>query len=79
MRIAKDFLKEAIQLVATRRPSSTFNIEEGVADMKLGESRTYKLHMQLEEDKSPLYFLTVEVRQLLRGQNMGYMGPVYIL
>eukprot|EP00957_Ditylum_brightwellii_P000873 69101-Ditylum_brightwellii.AAC.1 len=43
MRIAKDFLREAIQFVATKRPLIAFKNEEGVTDKKLGESRMYKI------------------------------------
>eukprot|EP00957_Ditylum_brightwellii_P178433 13591300-Ditylum_brightwellii.AAC.1 len=63
MRIAKDFLREAIQFVATKRSLIAFEIKEGVVDRKLGESRTYKLCTQPEEDNSPVYSLIVEVNQ----------------
>eukprot|EP00957_Ditylum_brightwellii_P081284 6183228-Ditylum_brightwellii.AAC.1 len=79
MRIPKDFLREAIQFVAIKRPPIAFKIEEGVTDRKLGESRTYKLCAQLEEDNSPVYSLTVEVKQILRGKNMGDMDATYTL
>eukprot|EP00957_Ditylum_brightwellii_P075734 5755901-Ditylum_brightwellii.AAC.1 len=69
MRISKDFLREAIQLVATKRPLIVFEIEEGVADRKLGESWMYKLYTQPEEENSPV----------LRGQNMGNMDATYTL
>eukprot|EP00957_Ditylum_brightwellii_P115761 8830624-Ditylum_brightwellii.AAC.1 len=77
MRIAKDFLREAIQLVATNRPPIAFGIEEGVADRKLGESRMYKHCKRLEEDNSPVYSLSVEVKQALRGQNMSDMDKIF--
>eukprot|EP00957_Ditylum_brightwellii_P164381 12514697-Ditylum_brightwellii.AAC.1 len=64
MRIATDFLREAIQLVATKRPQIAFKVEEGVTDKKLGESRTYKLCAQSEEDNSPMHLLTIEVFEL---------------
>eukprot|EP00957_Ditylum_brightwellii_P025397 1921188-Ditylum_brightwellii.AAC.1 len=79
MKIAKDFLREAIQLVATKRPLIMFKIEEGVMDKKLGESRTHKLCMQPEEDNSPVYSLIIEVEQVLRRQNMGNMDATYTL
>eukprot|EP00957_Ditylum_brightwellii_P029460 2227023-Ditylum_brightwellii.AAC.1 len=59
MTIAQDFSREAIQLVVTMKPPIAFEVEEG-ADRKLGESRTYKLCMQLDEENSPVYSLTVE-------------------
>jgi hypothetical protein len=62
--IAKDFLREAIQLVNTKRPLIKFKVEEGVTDKKLGESRMYKLCMQPKEEKSPVYSLTIEVFEL---------------
>ena len=40
MRIAKDFSREVIQLVATKRHPIVFLVEEGVTDKKLGKSRT---------------------------------------
>eukprot|EP00957_Ditylum_brightwellii_P114728 8748316-Ditylum_brightwellii.AAC.1 len=43
MRIFKGFSREAIQLVNTRRPLIKFNMEEGVKDKKVGESRVYKV------------------------------------
>eukprot|EP00957_Ditylum_brightwellii_P145292 11066135-Ditylum_brightwellii.AAC.1 len=43
MRITKNFSREAIKLVATKGPPIAFEIEEGVADRKLGESRMHKL------------------------------------
>eukprot|EP00957_Ditylum_brightwellii_P090246 6873319-Ditylum_brightwellii.AAC.1 len=67
MRIAKDFLREAIQFVATTKPPAAFEIGEG-ADWKLQESRTYKLCMQPEEENSPVYLLTAE--DLLRGNTL---------
>eukprot|EP00957_Ditylum_brightwellii_P172719 13148423-Ditylum_brightwellii.AAC.1 len=56
MMIAKDCLREAIQLVPTKRPPIAFKIKE--------ESMMYKLCMQLEEDNSPVYSLTVGVCKL---------------
>eukprot|EP00957_Ditylum_brightwellii_P065674 4980512-Ditylum_brightwellii.AAC.2 len=79
MRIAKDFLREVIQLVATKRPPIAFGIEEGVTDKKLGESRTYKLCTQPEEDNFPVYWLTIEVKQVLRRKNVGDMDAAYTL
>eukprot|EP00957_Ditylum_brightwellii_P092755 7062563-Ditylum_brightwellii.AAC.1 len=64
MRIAQDFLREAIQLVATKKSPIAFKVEEGVAHRKLGESRMCKLCMQPEKDNSPVYSLTVEVFEL---------------
>eukprot|EP00957_Ditylum_brightwellii_P062022 4707107-Ditylum_brightwellii.AAC.1 len=64
MRIAKDFSREAIQLVNTKRPPIEFKVEKGVIDKKLGESRTVKLCMQPKEEKSPVYLLTIEVFEL---------------
>eukprot|EP00957_Ditylum_brightwellii_P199251 15188633-Ditylum_brightwellii.AAC.1 len=61
MRIDKDFSREAIQLVATKRPPIAFEIKEG------------------EEDDSPMYSLTVEVKQVLRGQNLDNMDAMYTL
>eukprot|EP00957_Ditylum_brightwellii_P171317 13041522-Ditylum_brightwellii.AAC.1 len=61
MRIAQGFLREAIQLVAMKKPPIASEVEEGVANRKLGENRTYKLYMQSEEDNSPVYSLTVEI------------------
>eukprot|EP00957_Ditylum_brightwellii_P090223 6871598-Ditylum_brightwellii.AAC.1 len=63
MGIAKGFLKEAIQLVATKKPPIAFEVESGM-EQKLGESRTYKLHTQPEEDNFPMYLLTIEVFEL---------------
>eukprot|EP00957_Ditylum_brightwellii_P015178 1143460-Ditylum_brightwellii.AAC.1 len=95
MRIAKDFWREAIQLVGTKRPPIAFNIEEGVVDRKLGESRMYKLCPQPEEDNSPVCSLAIDifelgspkewlifkyrVKQVLREQNMGDMDTAYTL
>eukprot|EP00957_Ditylum_brightwellii_P197089 15014938-Ditylum_brightwellii.AAC.2 len=78
MRSDKDFLREAIQFVATKKPPIAFEVEEG-ADWKLGESSTYKLCMQPEEDNSPVYLLTVEVKQVLKGKNVGNMDAAYAL
>eukprot|EP00957_Ditylum_brightwellii_P101748 7754180-Ditylum_brightwellii.AAC.1 len=64
MRIAKDFLRKAIQLVHAKRPLVKFKIEEGVNDKKLGESRKYTLCMQPKEEKSSIYLLTIEVFEL---------------
>eukprot|EP00957_Ditylum_brightwellii_P052854 4007155-Ditylum_brightwellii.AAC.1 len=63
MKIAHDFLREAIQLVATKKPLIVFEVEEG-ADQKLGESRTYKLHTQPGEKISPVYLLAIKVFKL---------------
>eukprot|EP00957_Ditylum_brightwellii_P058719 4452856-Ditylum_brightwellii.AAC.1 len=52
MRIAKDFLREAIQLAATKRCPIAFEVKEGVTDKKLGEIRTYKLCTQPEEGEA---------------------------
>eukprot|EP00957_Ditylum_brightwellii_P058596 4444105-Ditylum_brightwellii.AAC.1 len=79
MRIAKGFLREAIQLVATKMHPTAFEIEEGVADGKLGKSSMCMLCTQLEEDNSPVYSLTVEVKQVLKGQNVGNMDVTYTL
>eukprot|EP00957_Ditylum_brightwellii_P144465 11004523-Ditylum_brightwellii.AAC.1 len=86
MKIAKDFSKETIQLVATKKPPIVFEVDAST-DQKLGESRTYKLCTTSEEDSSPAYLLTVErfelgspkewlifkcqVKQVLKGQNIG--------
>eukprot|EP00957_Ditylum_brightwellii_P095607 7283375-Ditylum_brightwellii.AAC.1 len=72
MRIAKDFLREAIQLVNTRRLLIEFKVEKGVADKKLGESRTYKLCTQPTEEKSPM-------KQVLKGQILTDMDALYTL
>eukprot|EP00957_Ditylum_brightwellii_P138207 10535394-Ditylum_brightwellii.AAC.1 len=79
MRIAKYFLIEAIQFSGTNRPLIAFEIEKGVSNRKLGKSRMYKLCTQPEEDNSPAYSLTVEVKQVLRRQNLGNMDAVYTL
>eukprot|EP00957_Ditylum_brightwellii_P103763 7904788-Ditylum_brightwellii.AAC.1 len=95
MRIAKDFLRESIQIMNTKRPLIEFKVEEGVIDKKLGENRMYKLCTQPEEEKSPVYLLTTEVfelgspevwlifkkqvRQLLKGQNVTNVDVLYIL
>eukprot|EP00957_Ditylum_brightwellii_P131646 10040035-Ditylum_brightwellii.AAC.1 len=63
MRIAKDFSREVIQLVNTKRPLIEFEVEDRVMDKKLRESRMYKLCMQPEE-KSPVYLLTIKVFEL---------------
>eukprot|EP00957_Ditylum_brightwellii_P098449 7500587-Ditylum_brightwellii.AAC.1 len=64
MRIAKKNSRGDIQLVATKKQLIVFEIVEGV-DQKLGESRTYKLCMQPEEDNSHVYLLTVKVFELV--------------
>ena len=95
MRIAKDFLREAIELVNTKRPPIKFKVEEGVTDKKLGESRTYKLCTQPKEEKSPVYSLRIEVfklgspkewlifkkqmKQVLKGQNVTDVDALYTL
>eukprot|EP00957_Ditylum_brightwellii_P143727 10950234-Ditylum_brightwellii.AAC.1 len=56
----KGFLRESIQLVATKKPLIVFEVEAS-ADQKMGESRTYKLHTQPEEENLPVYSLTVKV------------------
>eukprot|EP00957_Ditylum_brightwellii_P150667 11471848-Ditylum_brightwellii.AAC.1 len=93
MGITKDFLRESIQLVAMKRLPIAFEVEEGVTDNKLGESMTYKLCMQPEENNFPVYLLTFEVfelgspkewlifkkqlKQVLKVQNMGNMVAAY--
>eukprot|EP00957_Ditylum_brightwellii_P098801 7526850-Ditylum_brightwellii.AAC.1 len=95
MRIVKDFLREAIKLVNTKRPPIKFKVGEGVTDKKLGESRMHKLCMQPEEDKSSVNLLTIEVfelgspkewfvfkkqmKQVLKGQNMADIDAAYTL
>jgi hypothetical protein len=95
MRIAKEFLREAIQLVATKRPLIAFEVEEGVTDKKIGESRTYKLCTRPKEEKSPVYSLRIEVfklgspkewlifkmqmKQVLKGQNVTDVDALYTL
>eukprot|EP00957_Ditylum_brightwellii_P187816 14300617-Ditylum_brightwellii.AAC.1 len=64
MRIAKDFSREAIQLVNTKRPLIKFKVEKIVTDKMLGESRMYKLCTQPKEEKLPVYSLTIEVFEL---------------
>eukprot|EP00957_Ditylum_brightwellii_P069391 5267664-Ditylum_brightwellii.AAC.1 len=61
MRIAKDFLREAIQLVATKRPPIAFEIEEGVTDRKL------VLRGQNVDNMDATYTL---VQDLLRGNTL---------
>eukprot|EP00957_Ditylum_brightwellii_P015027 1133725-Ditylum_brightwellii.AAC.1 len=61
MRIVKEFLREAIQFVNTKRPLIKFEIYKEVADKTLGESRMYKLYTQPKEEKSPVYLLTIKV------------------
>eukprot|EP00957_Ditylum_brightwellii_P040041 3030333-Ditylum_brightwellii.AAC.1 len=78
MRIAQDFSREAIQPAPTKKPLIASKVEGGT-DWRLGESRIYKLRMQLEEDNSPVYLLTVEVKQVLKGQNIGNMDSTYTL
>eukprot|EP00957_Ditylum_brightwellii_P138010 10521945-Ditylum_brightwellii.AAC.1 len=77
MRKTKVILREVIQLVATKRPPSAYKVEEGIADKKLGESRWYTLCMQLEKDNYLVYFLTIEVKQVLKGHNMNDMDAAY--
>eukprot|EP00957_Ditylum_brightwellii_P142152 10830350-Ditylum_brightwellii.AAC.1 len=77
MRITKEFSREATQLVATKMPPVAFEIEEGVEDRKMRESRMYKLHIQPEEDNSLMWSLTM--KQVLRGQNVGNMDAAYTL
>eukprot|EP00957_Ditylum_brightwellii_P184279 14036366-Ditylum_brightwellii.AAC.1 len=60
MRIAKDFLREAIQLVNIKRPLIKFEIYKEVTDKKLGESRAYKRCTQSKEETSPIHLLTIE-------------------
>eukprot|EP00957_Ditylum_brightwellii_P211252 15365953-Ditylum_brightwellii.AAC.1 len=67
-----------MQLVETKKPLIVLEVEEG-EDITMGESRTYKLCMQLENGNSPVYSLTVELKQVLKGQNMGDMDMVYTL
>eukprot|EP00957_Ditylum_brightwellii_P007362 558326-Ditylum_brightwellii.AAC.1 len=64
MRIAKDCSREAIQLVNIKRPLIKFKVEKGVTDKKLRESRAYMFCTQPEEEKSPIYLLTIEVFEL---------------
>eukprot|EP00957_Ditylum_brightwellii_P159124 12110403-Ditylum_brightwellii.AAC.2 len=63
MKIAKDFSREAIQLVATKTLLIVFEVEPN-ADGKMGESRTYMPCTHLEEDNLPVYSLTVELFEL---------------
>eukprot|EP00957_Ditylum_brightwellii_P158403 12056367-Ditylum_brightwellii.AAC.1 len=63
MKLANDVSRKSIQPVVTKKPLITFEAEQSL-DQKLGESRTYKLHMKLEEDNLPVYSLTVEVFEL---------------
>eukprot|EP00957_Ditylum_brightwellii_P136547 10413073-Ditylum_brightwellii.AAC.1 len=79
MMIAKDFSREAIQLVNTTRPLIEFDIKEGVTDKKLGESRAYKLCTQPKEEKFLIYLLTIEVKQVPKGQNMINVDASYTL
>eukprot|EP00957_Ditylum_brightwellii_P200196 15260975-Ditylum_brightwellii.AAC.2 len=64
MRIAKDSLRETIQLVNTKGPLIKFEINKEFIDKKLGESRLHKLCTQPKEEKSPVYLLTSEVFEL---------------
>eukprot|EP00957_Ditylum_brightwellii_P018836 1415779-Ditylum_brightwellii.AAC.1 len=64
MRVAKDFLRKAIQLVNTKRPLIKFDVEKEVTGKMLGKNRTYKLFTQTKEEKSPIYLLTIEVFKL---------------
>eukprot|EP00957_Ditylum_brightwellii_P029321 2216627-Ditylum_brightwellii.AAC.1 len=59
----KIFSREAIQLVVTKKPLISFKVEAST-DQKMGKSCTYKLHMQPEEENSPVYSLSVEVFEL---------------
>eukprot|EP00957_Ditylum_brightwellii_P149296 11370652-Ditylum_brightwellii.AAC.1 len=70
MRISKDFLREAIQLVNTKRPQIKFEIGKEVTDKKLGQIRTYKLHKQPKEKKPP-------VKHVFKGQNMTNVDALY--
>eukprot|EP00957_Ditylum_brightwellii_P047746 3627204-Ditylum_brightwellii.AAC.1 len=79
MRITQDFLREAIQFVVNKKPPIAFKVEEGAIDRKLEDSRTHKFCTQPEEDNSPVYSLTTEVKQVLKGQNMGNMDAAYTL
>eukprot|EP00957_Ditylum_brightwellii_P052008 3944955-Ditylum_brightwellii.AAC.1 len=95
LRIAKDFSREVIQLANTKRPPIKLEVEEGVTDKLIGESRTYKLCMQSKEEKSPVYLLTIEVfeldspeewlifkkhvKQVLKGQNVTDVDALYTL
>eukprot|EP00957_Ditylum_brightwellii_P097314 7412239-Ditylum_brightwellii.AAC.1 len=94
MKVTKDFSREAIQLVATKKPPIAFEVEQSV-NQKMGESRTYKFFMQPEEDNLPMYSLTIEVFELisskkwlivnhqvkhaLKGQDIGDMDATYTL
>eukprot|EP00957_Ditylum_brightwellii_P196877 14999732-Ditylum_brightwellii.AAC.1 len=94
MKISKDFLREAIQLVPTKKPQITFEVD-GDVDKKTGESRTFKPCMQPRKENSPIYSLTIEVVELvspkewlvfkyqvkpvLKGQNIGSMDAAYRL
>eukprot|EP00957_Ditylum_brightwellii_P033690 2553506-Ditylum_brightwellii.AAC.1 len=71
MRIANNFSRKAIQLVATKRPPITFEVEERITHKKLRESRMYKFCMHPDKDNSLMYLLTIEVKQVLKGQNIG--------
>eukprot|EP00957_Ditylum_brightwellii_P035131 2663912-Ditylum_brightwellii.AAC.1 len=95
MRIAQDVSRKDIWLDVTKKPLIAFKVEEGAANRKLGKSRTCKLYMQLEEDNFPVYSLTKEgfelgspkdwlifkkqVKQVLKGQNMGNMDNICTL
>eukprot|EP00957_Ditylum_brightwellii_P079004 6008852-Ditylum_brightwellii.AAC.1 len=72
MRTAKEFSRETIQLVNTKRPPIEFEVEKGVTDKKLGENRTYKLCTQPKEEKCP-------VKQVLKGQKGMDRDALYIL
>eukprot|EP00957_Ditylum_brightwellii_P026560 2008615-Ditylum_brightwellii.AAC.1 len=72
MRIAKDFLREVIQFVNTKRPLIKFKVKKGVTGKKLGENRTYKLYTQPKEEKFP-------VKQVLKGQNVTDTDASYTL
>eukprot|EP00957_Ditylum_brightwellii_P023149 1746731-Ditylum_brightwellii.AAC.1 len=71
-----------------------FEVEPSI-DQNMGDSRTYKLCTQPEEDNLPVYSLTViffelgsseewlifnnQVKQVLKGQNIGNMDATYTL
>eukprot|EP00957_Ditylum_brightwellii_P145114 11052736-Ditylum_brightwellii.AAC.1 len=45
-------------------------------DKQLGESRAYKLHTQPTEKKSPIYLLTIEVKQVFKGQDVDALHTI---
>eukprot|EP00957_Ditylum_brightwellii_P078489 5968148-Ditylum_brightwellii.AAC.1 len=77
MRIAKDFSREAIQLVATKE-SRTYKFctqnEEDILPM-------YSLIIEVFELGSPKEWLIFkhQVKQVLEGQNIGDMDATYTL